>query len=225
MLQAAIWDVDGTLVDTAELHYQAWCAFTQENNLPFSRADFAATFGWRNREIMPKLWGVTADDEVQRMSDRKEDLYRMEASKGVELLPGVRRLLDELHAAGIPQGVGSSAPRRNLELILQITGTSDLFQAVVAMEDTRRGKPDPEVFLRVADQLKATPARCVVFEDAPAGVKAAKAGGMWCVGITFVGHHSADVLREAGADLVVSSLEQVNVRELSRLVGGDYSQP
>src|SRR5262249_30228457 len=105
MAHAAIWDVDGTLVDTAELHFQAWCALAREMSWPFTRADFTATFGWRNPEIIPKLFNIHDRTEVYRLGDRKEDLYRAEAQHGIELLPGVRRLLDDLHAAGYRQAV------------------------------------------------------------------------------------------------------------------------
>src|SRR5438876_2786798 len=146
---AVVWDVDGTLVDTAELHFQAWCALAQELNKPFRRADFTATFGWRNPEIIPKLFGAHYSvRQVQELGDRKENLYRAQAQRGVELLPGVRPLLEGLQAGGFKQAIGSSAPRANLELILELTATSGFFQAIVAMEDTQRGKPDPEVFLR-----------------------------------------------------------------------------
>jgi beta-phosphoglucomutase len=215
---AVIWDVDGTLVDTAELHFQAWCALARELNQPFTRADFAGTFGWRNPEIIPKLFGAHhSPEEIERLGDRKEDLYRAEACKGVDLLPGVRALLTGLAEAGCEQAVGSSAPRRNLNLILDITHTAGFFGAVVSMEDTRRGKPDPQVFLMAAGKLGVPPRRCVVLEDAPVGVQAAKAGGMKAVGVTFVGHHPAAKLQAAGADLVVPSLEQVGagtIREL-----------
>src|SRR5437868_12384342 len=83
---AVLWDVDGTLVDTAELHYQAWQALAQELGKPFTRHDFAGTFGWRNPEIIPKLFGLHySEHEVARLGDHKEDLYRQEAQKGVAL--------------------------------------------------------------------------------------------------------------------------------------------
>src|SRR5262249_15269117 len=169
-----IWDVDGTLVDTAELHYRAWVQLAQELKKPFTRADFVATFGRRNPEILRQLFGNhLSDRQVAELGDRNEDLYRAAARQGVELLPGVRQLLDGLHAAGFKQAVGSSAPRRNLELIMELTGTTRFFEAVVSMEDTQRGKPDPQVFQVAADKLGVPPRRCLVMEDAVAGVQAA----------------------------------------------------
>ncbi len=217
---AVLWDVDGTLVDTAELHFQAWLTLAHELGKPFTRDDFAGTFGWRNPEIIPKLFGAGySHDEVERLGSRKEDIYRAEAIKGIDLLPGVPALLDAIVALGGKQAIGSSAPRRNLEMILDHTGTRSRFAAVVAMEDTPRGKPDPDVFLQAAKRLGVPPARCLVLEDAPVGVQAAKSAGMRAVGITFVGHHSADTLRDAGADLVVRTLEEVTVAQLRALIG------
>src|SRR5262249_47476072 len=138
--RAVIWDVDGTLVDTAELHFQAWCVLARELGKPFTRADFAGTFGWRNPEIIPKLFGAHySAADVAALGDRKEDLYRSEAKKGVALLPGVQALLENLHAGGFRQAVGSSAPLRNLDLILDMTDTRRFMAAVVSMEDTNRG--------------------------------------------------------------------------------------
>ena len=212
MPPAVIWDVDGTLVDTAELHFQAWHLLAEQLGFPFSRADFAATFGMRNPEIIPKLFGIHDAGEMQRLGDLKEELYRQEASRGVSLLPGVETLLASLHEGNIPQAIGSSTPRANIELIMRLTGTASFFGSVIAMEDTQRGKPDPQVFLLAAERLGAAPPSCWVLEDAPAGVQAAHAGGMSCIGVTFVGHHDPAVLRKAGANLVVPSLDNVTWR-------------
>jgi beta-phosphoglucomutase len=218
---AIIWDVDGTLVDTAEQHFRAWSRLAAEIGKPFTRADFAATFGMRNPEIICELFFPDADDERCRvLGERKEDLYRASVrEEGTQLLPGVARLLAAFASAGWPQAVGSSAPPANLALLLGLTNTRHYFAIVVTGEDVRRGKPDPEVFLTVAAKLSVEPARCVVFEDAVAGVEAARAGGMRCVAVTFVGHHPADKLSAAGADLVVGSLEEVAVEQVASLVG------
>jgi beta-phosphoglucomutase len=216
---AVLWDVDGTLVDTAELHFQAWVALAAELGKPFTRADFAGTFGWRNPEIIPKLFGSEwSDKQIAELGDRKEDFYRAEAEKGVALLPGASALLEAIGTAGARQAIGSSAPRRNIDLILRLTGTAPHFAAVVAMEDTPRSKPDPEVFLMGARKLGVPPERCIVMEDAPVGVQAARAGGMRAVGVTFIGHHSADKLRAAGANLVVPTLADISAERLLALL-------
>jgi beta-phosphoglucomutase len=222
MTPAIIWDVDGTLVDTAAHHFQAWCRFAAEIGKPFTRADFAATFGMRNPEILRKLFDPGADDALcAAWGARKEELYCASVrEEGTALLPGVARLLAAFAALGWPQAIGSSAPPGNVELLLAVTDTKRYFSAIVTGDDVHRGKPDPEVFLIAASKLGADPRRCVVFEDAVAGVEAAKAGGMGCVAVTFVGHHPAEKLRAAGADLVVASLEEVTTEQVSALAGG-----
>ena len=216
---AVIWDVDGTLVDTAGQHFRAWQRLAAEIGKPFTRDDFAATFGLRNPEIIRQLFDPAADDRLcAKLGGRKEDYYRASVrEEGTDLLPGAARLLREFAAAGWPQAVGSSAPPGNLDLLLGATGTRQYFAAVVTGDDVTRGKPDPEVFLTAARKLGADPGRCVVFEDAVAGVEAAKAGGMRCVAVTFVGHHPPEKLRVAGADLVVGSLEELNVEAVRGL--------
>jgi len=217
--RAVIWDVDGTLVDTAELHFQAWRALAASIGKPFTREDFAGTFGWRNPEIIPHLFGpIYSDAEIADLGERKELLYRAEAKKGLSLLPGVSVLLQELHEAGFRQAIGSSAPRANLDLLLDVTHVHNFISVVVGMEDTQRGKPDPEVFLIGAEKLGVAPANCVVFEDAPVGIQAAKAAGMKAVGVTFAHHHPAEKLKAAGADLIVHSLEEVTVEVVRDLL-------
>ena len=216
---AVIWDVDGTLVDTAEMHFQAWQRLCAELGRPFTRADFAATFGKRNPEIFEELFGPRfSTREIDELGFRKEEFYRAAARHGVDLLPGVRLLLEALHTAGFRQAIGSSAPRANVDLIMELTRTASLFEAIVSSEDTQRGKPDPQVFLVAAERLNMPPKRCVVVEDAVAGVQAAKAGGMKCIAVTFVGHHPEDRLRAAGADLVAPTLETVSPQAIRQLL-------
>jgi beta-phosphoglucomutase len=216
---AVIWDVDGTLVDTAELHFRAWVDLCRDLGRDFSRADFAATFGRRNPEIIRYLFGDRFDDAaIADLGYRKEEFYKAAARQGVSLLPGARELLQGLHDAGFRQAIGSSAPLGNIDLILELTGAARFFDAISSAEDTQRGKPDPQVFLVAAEKLGVSPPLCVVMEDAVAGVQAARAGGMKCIGVTFVGHHSDESLRRAGADLVVKTLAEVSVETVRQLV-------
>src|SRR5262245_32745220 len=133
---AALWDMDGTLVDTAELHFEAWKETCRELEREFTRDRFTATLGRRNPETIRSLSGERFEPaDVDRIGDRKEVLYRTAAQRGVAFLPGVRALLESLHQAGWKQAIASSAPHANLDLILRLTASAGLFQAVIGMED------------------------------------------------------------------------------------------
>lgn len=219
---AVLWDMDGTLVDTAEHHFHAWVRICKEYGKEFTRADFTATFGKRNPEIIDYLFdGKIQGPEADKLGHQKEEYYRAESTKtGIELLPGVLNLLKSLNELGAKQAIGSSAPRGNLELILKLTGIGKYMQAMVGMEDTQRGKPDPQVFLIGAEKLKIQPQNSVVVEDAIAGVQAAKAGGMKCIAVSFVGHHSEEKLKSAGADRIVKTLSELDGDDFYKLVWG-----
>jgi beta-phosphoglucomutase len=219
---AVLWDMDGTLVDTAELHFDAWVRLCASLGRPFTRDDFKATFGRRNPEIFQYLFpaGMT-EAEAARQGEIKETMYRAATrERGVELLPGAHSLMAGLAQEGALQAIGSSAPRGNLELILELTGVGNMLGACVGMEDTRRGKPDPEVFLEGARRLGVEPAHCLVLEDAVAGIEAATAAGMRSIGVTFVAHHSEASLMAAGAAKVVGSLAEISARDVRHLIAG-----
>jgi HAD superfamily hydrolase (TIGR01509 family) len=174
---------------------------------------FLRGFGRRNIEIMRDLLGWSTDlAEIQRLSSRKEEWYREVVKEwGIEPLPGVQIWLERLEEAGIACGIGSSTEKKNVELGLEILGLKRFFVTAVTAEDVQRGKPAPDVFLEVARRLGAEAGKCVVFEDAPAGVEAGRAAGMKVVGVTTThpGGHLEGVERE------VERLDELKVEELA----------
>lgn len=202
--RAVLWDVDGTLIDSSEYHWLSWRDALAAENFPITREQFAAIFGRRNDEILRDYFGADFPAaEVARVGEAKETRYRaLLSERGVTLLPGVRRWLDRLKGDGWLQAMASSAPRANLEAIIGALGIGDYFAAVVSAEDVTRGKPDPQVFLAAADRLGVAPSACVVVEDAPAGVEAARRAGMRAVGV-LTGH------QDLPADLVVRTLDEL----------------
>jgi len=203
-----IWDVDGTLVDTAEQHFAAWVRFSAELGVPYDRPTFDATFGHRNPEIFQARFFPNASADLCRvLGEYKESLYRAAiAELPVPLLPGAGECIRTFASLGWPQAIGSSAPRANLDQLFAKAGLTEAFVRIVSGDDVNRGKPAPDVFLAAAVGL-APVERCIVFEDAVAGVQAAKAAGMTCIGVVFANHNTPAALRIAGADLVVESLE------------------
>lgn len=183
---AAVFDWDGVILDSSCHHEESWERLARETGRLLPAGHFRRGFGRRNIEIMRDMLGWSQDpDEIDRLSRRKEELYReVVEEKGIDPLPGVRAWLEQLVEAGIPCGIGSSTEKKNVELGLNKLGMGHFFKATVTAEHVTRGKPAPDVFLEVSHRLQVAPGRCVVFEDAPAGVEAGRAAGMKVVGVT-----------------------------------------
>jgi len=214
---AAVFDWDGVILDSSRHHEESWERLAQETGKPLPTGHFRKGFGRRNIEIMRDMLGWSRNlEEINRLSQRKEELYREVVEEwGIDPLPGVRPWLERLFEAGIPCGIGSSTEAKNVEVGLKKLGFGNFFQTAVTAEHVQRGKPAPDVFLEVSRRLKTEPARCVVFEDAPAGVEAGRAAGMRVVGVTTThpGGHLEGVFRE------VARLDELTVEEVSRWQG------
>jgi len=182
---AVLWDLDGTLVDSEEYHWRAWKETLDREGLPITYQDFLSSFGQRNDAILGKWLGKDADPgTIQRIGDAKEVRYReLVRLEGLAPLPGAAEWVERLHAEGWPQAIASSAPRLNVEAVLDALRFRDWIQATVSAEDVQAGKPDPQVFLVAASRLGAEPRACVVVEDARAGVEAARRAGMRSIGV------------------------------------------
>lgn len=202
-MKAGLFDLDGVIVDTAKFHYLAWRELANGLGFDISEEQNEQLKGVSRMEsldIILGIGGVALDDaEKLRLATVKNTRYvemvgTIDAS---EILRGAREYLESLRARGIKVALGSAS--KNAEIILQNLGVRDLFDAVIDGTKITKSKPDPEVFLLGAKAVGVAPSACVVFEDAAAGVQAAKAGGMYAVGI---GH--AENL--PGADVVVPGL-------------------
>ncbi len=213
----AVFDMDGVLVDSSEAHYLAWKRFGEELGVPFERDLFDRTFGMTNYQIIPMWLGDACDAaKLPEMSERKEALYREAAREALQELPGAKALVEALAADGFLLAVGSSGPRANVEMALEILGVRGRFAAISSLEDVSEGKPHPEVFLKAAEKLGLPPARCVVLEDAPQGVEAGRRAGCKTVAVTST-RAAAEL---ADADLVVDALSEVSPERLRGLIDG-----
>ncbi len=205
---AALFDLDGVIVDTAKYHYLAWKNLARQLGFDFTERDNERLKGVsrvRSLEILLDIGGVVLSEaEKERCAAQKNDEYvafiqKMDDS---EILPGARECLLALRARGVRVALGSAS--KNSPMILNNLKIAHLFDAVVDGNKALKAKPDPEVFLLGAEELGIKPSDCVVFEDAEAGIQAAKTAGMFAVGIGLS-------INLPQADLVVPGLDQFDV--------------
>ncbi|MEZ4769390.1 MAG: HAD-IA family hydrolase [Caldilineales bacterium] len=211
-----LWDLDGTIVDTGNFHYQSWEQALPEFGIPFSPEKFQRTFGMTNEGVLAVFTDGQADPAlVEAVAERKEALFRDLLRGNVNALPGVMDWLTRLHDAGAAQALASSAPPANIDLMLDELTLRPYFAAVVSGTGLP-SKPDPAVFLRAAERIGVAPSQCVVMEDALAGVGAAKNAGMRCIAVATT--NPAEALR--AADIVVERLDQLDAESFQRLLDG-----
>lgn len=211
--KAVLWDMDGTLVDSQELHWIAWRNTMAKEGVAITREEFLSTFGQRNDSIiLDWLGSAETAERIDRIGQAKEALYRQLVHQlGIAPEPGVPAWLDRLHKHGWQQAVASAAPRANIDAVLAALSLNHLFQGIVSAEDVQRGKPDPEVYLLAAYRLGVPAERCIVVEDASAGIEGARRAGMRSIGI----RHGAKDLQ---ADEVVDSLALLEADAFDRLL-------
>lgn len=199
MARAALFDLDGTLIDNMNLHTDAWVAVAELHGRPTSRDRFLREWaGKKNDELIPIMLGRDATpEELQRIAHDKETRYREQARKVLQELPGTSALLTTLKAQGLKLAVATAAPEANRELALDGLNLRRFFDAVVGPEGNVRGKPAPDIFLASARAVGVDPKDCIVFEDAINGVLAGIAAGMRVAAVTTT--TDAESLVRAGA--------------------------
>jgi beta-phosphoglucomutase len=186
-LQAVIFDLDGVLVMTEELHYQSWKEVADAEGIPLDRAIMKRLRGMGRRKsldiILERAARPYTNREKESLATLKNGRYRdmVQALTPADIVPGAVDLLQAMRRRGVPVAVGSSS--RNARLILEHLGIAGLFDAIVDGNDITASKPDPAVFLRCAELLGAPPETCIVVEDAEAGIEAARRAGMTAIGI------------------------------------------
>ncbi len=211
--RAVVWDVDGTILDSADYHLRSWQEILAVEGFPLTREQFFASFGQWNDTVLRGYFGADfPDHEVVRIADAKEARYRVLLLEGgVRALPGVERWLRQLKDHGWRQAIASSAPRQNVEAIVEALGIAEFFDAIVSAEDVQRGKPDPQVFLTAAEKLAVPPSRCIVVEDAPAGIEGARRAGMRTIGVL-------STQSELSGDVVVGTFDELPDDAFTRLL-------
>ncbi|MDG2991194.1 HAD-IA family hydrolase [Candidatus Synechococcus calcipolaris G9] len=200
-LSALIFDMDGVLCHTMPYHIQAWKTYveqTPELNSEIDIAQLATMGGKRNSELLPELLGRSVSAaEVERWGQGKEAVFRELIRDRLTPLPGLVEFLKQAQREGYKIGLGTSACKENMDAILDGQNLRQFFHTLVMETDVQRGKPDPQCYQLVAERLGVSPQECLVFEDAIAGVQAARNAGMACWGVLTT--HSFLELKEAGA--------------------------
>lgn len=179
------------MVDNMMTHHRGWQKTLAAYGLHLTMEDVKATCHGKNLEIIERLFpGKYSLEERERISFEKESGYREIFLSELKLLPGLAELLETAKKANIPMGIGTAAPSANVDFVLDHLNIRHYFQAVIHAEDVEKGKPDPEVFFKVADKLGVGYAECLVFEDSPTGARTAMNAGMKAIILTTT--HSAE---------------------------------
>ena len=214
LFRACIFDLDGVIVDTAKYHFLAWKRLADQLGIAFTERDNERLKGVSRMDSLE----IILDLGKSKLDNSKKNEYAALKNKWYvgyiekmtpdEILPGCLDFLHELRKAKIKIAVGSAS--KNTPMILERVGIRELFDAVADGNNVSKAKPNPEVFLKAAGMLGVDPDRCVVFEDAVAGIQAAINAGMFAIGVGL-----PEVLTEA--DLVISGLHEMNLEKLNKI--------
>lgn len=210
-----IFDMDGVLADTEPIHFESWVKLGKEIGVEFTKELFKQTFGQQSPTITRRLVGAGIDQNlIEKWADLKEQYYRNMIQNKLQPLPGAVELIKRLKSKGFKLAVGSSAPPENVELLLSSLKIKDYFDAVITAEDVKKGKPEPDVFLMVSNILKINPKNCIVIEDAPVGIEAAKRAGMRIIALSTT--HDKEQLQDA--QLIIKNLSYVRIYDVIKLL-------
>lgn len=212
-IEAVIFDMDGVLIHSVELHYRSWKYIADQNGLSFTREDMEGFRGRHQRDCLVRLFKGHAltEDEITAHLITKNTQYREELHKSTPdalLLPNAKNIVEAIKARGLKIGVASSST--NADYLLQHTGLYDLFDVVASGYTVTRTKPNPDVFIWAAGALRTRPTQALVFEDSAVGIQAAQTIGMFVVGIgeasvTQHAHMGYPSMQEVDLDNVFST--------------------
>lgn len=182
---AAIFDVDGTMVDNARYHEAAWIELGRRHGFPITPEFYRQHIHARSndRNIRALLGESAGEIDIRRLGDEKEQIYRDRFGPVMREIPGLTPLLRALSAEGVACAAASNSPKANVDMVLDGLSIRPYFRIVLDRDKVRVGKPDPEMFLRISAELSIEPRRCVVLEDSASGFLAAQRAGMPCIAI------------------------------------------
>lgn len=213
---AIIFDMDGVLADTGPIHFKSWVKLAKEIGYDYTREFFEETFGQQSPPIVRKLVGPDIEEKlINQWADLKERYYREMVKDKLKPLPGVIEIIRILKEKGFRLAVGSSGPSENVLLLLNSLKIKEFFDVVITAEDVNKGKPEPDVFLIAAQKVNINPKNCIVIEDAPVGITAARRAGIKCIALTTT-HPDFELI---GADIITPDLSSINLDDILKLLG------
>jgi beta-phosphoglucomutase len=215
---AAIFDMDGTLIDNTPYHFKSWqMLYKKYGKGELSKETYYGEIsGVPVMETIRRVFGDGRDEtQLQALLNEKEEYYRKIYAPYLSPINGLENFLTELKNAGVKIAMGTSATPADIDFIFNKIPIKDDFEVIIDSNMVTKPKPDPQVYLKAAEKLKIPPARCVVFEDSTAGIKSAIGAGMKVVGITT--GHTAAALQSAGVDLVIDDYSEITVNRLAAL--------
>ncbi len=216
MLEGAIFDMDGVLVNNAPYHIRAWKQLGKELGRELADDAIRAVFGQRNKEMLAALMGRNfTPEELARHTARKEIIYREMIRPHLQPVDGLPEFLADLKQEGIRTALATSGPRENVDLVLRSLHFESCFNAVVTGADVSRSKPDPEIFLLAARCLGVPAEKSVVFEDSTAGVQAARRAGCLCIAVATT--HSAAELEAFSPSRIILDFRNLRAADLARI--------
>jgi beta-phosphoglucomutase len=209
-MKAFIFDKDGVLAETFEMHLEAFVKTFSEVEIKITRKDLIKRYGMKTHEIVKMMMGdkgrTITEEEAKKMAEKKENYYRELVEGKLKLLPGVKEFLTYLKEKGYKIGVASSASLESIQQLLRETKIENFFDAEVSGFDIKLSKPNPDIFLECAKKLNVNPKDCVVVEDSVHGIEAAKRAGMKSLAVT-TGQTSRKDLESLDPNWILDSLE------------------
>ncbi len=180
---AFLFDLDGVLVDSAEFHMKSWQELMKEKGIEFTEEDFRRTFGMTNDLILRRYFPDAPPEEIRKMGERKEEIYRELARGKIKPIAGAISFLEFLKGRGINLALVSSTPKENIDFLSEELGIGKFFEVVISGSDIKRGKPDPECYIKAAQKLGVSPKKSWVVEDSQHGIDSGRSAGAKCIGI------------------------------------------
>jgi beta-phosphoglucomutase len=213
MIKAAIFDMDGTIADSEKIAQKVTREFFKKRGIVLTREEEKIMFGLNWKDLVREILNSRGQEYKQNIKNTLKERYVRTMGKEVEALPGIHDLLKEI-SKNLKIGLATNSRHREVDIIFNKLGLDEYFHLKLARDQVKKGKPDPEIYLKSAEIFKVEPSECVVFEDSIIGLKAAKAAGMKTVAI--INTYTRDEL-EQEAGLVIECYKDINLSKILEL--------